>query len=49
MWFGGCGVKTAPRSDVLDLRPAVPYHAEQRANPKARDTPAQAPQSTHEE
>lgn len=28
-----CGVKTAPRSDVLDARPAVPYHAEQRDYP----------------
>jgi hypothetical protein len=29
-----CGVKTAPRSDVLDARPGVPYHAEQRNFPK---------------
>jgi hypothetical protein len=29
-----CGVKTAPRSDVLDVRPTVPYHAEQRNYPK---------------
>ncbi len=33
--FGSsCGVKTAPRSDVLDVKPTVPYHAEQRAFPK---------------
>ncbi len=33
--FGvSCGVKTAPRSDVLDARPSVPYHAEQRDYPK---------------
>lgn len=39
--FTGCGVKTAPRSDVLDLRPAVPYHAEQRTNQKSTEKPAQ--------
>ncbi len=32
--FSACGVKTAPRSDVLDLRPAVPYHAEQSVRPR---------------
>jgi hypothetical protein len=29
-----CGVKTAPRSEILDLRPALPYHANQRAKPE---------------
>ncbi len=28
-----CGVKTAPRSEVLDLRPSLPYHAEHREVP----------------
>lgn len=32
-----CGVKTAPRSDVLDLRPSVPYHAQQRADPPKKE------------
>lgn len=43
-----CGVKTAPRSDVLDARPAVPYHAEQRdfhkkKTEEQKDTPASKP------
>lgn len=29
-WFGGCGFRTDPQSEILDLRPSVPYHAEQR-------------------
>jgi hypothetical protein len=41
LYLPGCGVKTAPRSDVLDLRPAVPYHAEQRTNPKSTEKPVQ--------
>jgi hypothetical protein len=42
VFFGvSCGVKTAPRSDVLDVRPTVPYHAEQRNYPKKNsDEPA---------
>lgn len=43
-----CGVKTAPRSDVLDAKPPVPYHAEQREFQKKKaeeikDTPAAVP------
>ncbi|MBC7660175.1 MAG: hypothetical protein H7249_10750 [Chitinophagaceae bacterium] len=35
-----CGVKTAPRSEVLDVRPTVPYHADSRNYPKKNgDTP----------
>ncbi|HET9238827.1 MAG TPA: hypothetical protein VFO10_16340 [Oligoflexus sp.] len=41
LYLPGCGVKTAPRSDVLDLRPAVPYHAEQRTNQKSTEKPVQ--------
>jgi hypothetical protein len=41
LYLPGCGVKTAPRSDVLDLRPAVPYHAEQRTNLKSTGKPVQ--------
>ncbi|MCX6128761.1 MAG: hypothetical protein NTX25_06815 [Proteobacteria bacterium] len=40
--WGACGVKTAPRSDALDLRPSVPYHAEQRSFRKNSD-PAKTP------
>ncbi len=40
---GACGVKTAPRSDVLDARPSVPYHAEQRDYPKKKSQEALPP------
>lgn len=40
--FMACGVKTAPRSEVLDLRPAVPYHANQSVRPPLKD-PATTP------
>ena len=42
-----CGVKTAPRSDELDLRPSVPYHSEQSNFPgkkTEKDKAAQAPE-----
>ncbi len=38
-----CGIKTAPRSDVLDLRPAVPYHAGQLSHPQAETLKAAPP------
>lgn len=38
-----CGVKTTPRSDVLDARPAVPYHAEQRDYPKKKQVETTTP------
>jgi len=44
-----CGVKTAPRSDVLDLRPAVPYHAEQRTNQKSTEKPVPTQPSAPQE
>jgi hypothetical protein len=47
--FPGCGVKTAPRSDVLDLRPSVPYHAEQRTSPKSTEKPARSTSSEPQE
>ncbi|WP_141736624.1 hypothetical protein [Oligoflexus tunisiensis] len=47
--FPGCGVKTAPRSDVLDLRPAVPYHAEQRTNQKRTEKPVRPSPSAPQE
>lgn len=40
---GGCGVKTAPRSTVLDVKPTVPYHAEQRNYPKKNSEEPAAP------
>jgi hypothetical protein len=39
----GCGVKTAPHSDVLDLRPSVPYHAQQRGDPPKKTEAAPPP------
>ncbi len=47
--FPGCGVKTAPRSDVLDLRPSVPYHAEQRTSPKSTEKPTRSTPSEPQE
>lgn len=38
LFFNSCGVKTAPRSEVLDLRPSVPYHAEQSVRPPTKAT-----------
>lgn len=42
LFCGACGVKTLPQSEVLDLRPAVPYHAEQRQTlpPEKVDKPS---------
>lgn len=47
--FSACGVKTAPRSEVLDLRPAVPYHAEQRTNQKSMEKPVPSQPSAPQE
>lgn len=41
LYFPACGVKTAPRSDVLDLKPSLPYHAEQRTIQKSSDKSSQ--------
>lgn len=49
LWWTGCGVKTAPRSDVLDLRPSVPYHAEQRTNQKSTEKPVPSTPSAPQE
>ncbi len=49
LYLPGCGVKTAPRSDVLDLRPAVPYHAEQRTNQKSTEKTVQPAPSAPQE
>jgi hypothetical protein len=49
LYLPACGVKTAPRSDVLDLRPAVPYHAEQRTNQKSTEKPVQPAPSAPQE
>lgn len=40
-----CGVKTAPRGSVLDVKPTVPYHAEQRNYPKKSSEEPAAPKT----
>ncbi len=40
--LSGCGFKTLPQSEVLDLRPAIPYHAQQRNNSSQKSAEGKA-------